>query len=194
MQTCIVAACAALTAVAGYATPDAAAGAGATNAPPPCVAHTVAEPGGAVAPRQPESVATNLTPVKVVYPDVPEEDFSVDDWAEELAEKAEHGLHVRNGQILVVVRMPAVEGEHQMLAKVRAKFRAIEFLRHHYPDMPKDFTATCRIPVCEMSDSGEECVVVMSFSEKDIGKVFLSDCGGECPLRDVNQKSKKAER
>ena len=92
----------------------------------------------------------------------------MDDWAEELAEKGGQGLHIRNGQILVVARIPAIEGEHQMLAKARAKFRAIEILRSHYPDLPKEFSASCRILVCETSDSGGECVAVMAFSEKDI--------------------------
>ena len=110
----------------------------------------------------------NVVSAKILYPDVPSDEFSADDWAEELAEKAEQGLHIRNGRILVVARIPAIEGEHQMLAKTRAKFRAVELLRQHYPDLPAEFTAPCRILVCEQTDSGDEFVVVMSFAMKDV--------------------------
>ena len=110
----------------------------------------------------------NAVSAKILYPDVPPDEFSVEDWAEELAEKAGQGLHIRNGQVLVVARIPVVEGEYQSLTKLRAKFRAVELLRSHYPDLPKEFSASCRILVCETSDSGGECVAVMAFSEKDI--------------------------
>ncbi len=110
----------------------------------------------------------NVVSAKILYPDVPPDEFSADDWAGELAEKAEQGLHIRNGRILVVARIPAIEGEHQMLAKTRAKFRAVELLRQHYPDLPTEFTAPCCILVCEQTDSGDEFVVVMSFAMKDI--------------------------
>ena len=116
------------------------------------------------------STVCNVMSAKILYPDVPPDEVSVDDWAEELAEKAEQGLHIRNGRILVVARIPTIEGEHQMLAKTRAKFRAVELLRHHYTDLPKEFTAPCRVIVCEVSDSGDECVAVMSFAIKDIVK------------------------
>ena len=190
MQAYIILTCAALAATAGCATPDAAAGEGATNAPLSSVETQTATnhvtdsvilspsvsagndlpimPGDCR--RTPEAAVTNVAPVKIVYPDVPDDDFSVDDWAEELAEKAEQGLHIRNGRILVVARIPTIEGEHQMLAKTRAKFRAVELLRHHYTDLPKEFTAPCRVIVCEVSDSGDECVAVMSFAIKDIVK------------------------
>ena len=110
----------------------------------------------------------NVVSAKILYPDVPSDEFFADDWAEELAEKAEQGLHIRNGQILVVARIPTIEGEHQTLAKTRAKFRAVELLRQHYPDLPAEFTAPCRILVCEQTDSGDEFVVVMSFAMKDV--------------------------
>ena len=83
------------------------------------------------APQEPPVKAKNAAPVKLVYPDVSAADFSVDDWAEELAEKAEQGLHI-------------------------------------YPALPKEFSATCRVLVCDTSDSGEMCIAVMAFSEKDI--------------------------
>ena len=105
---------------------------------------------------------------KILYPDVPPDEFSADDWAEELAEKAEQGLHIRNGQILVVARIPAIDGEYQSLTKVRAKSRAVEFLRHHYPDLRKEFSAPCRVLVSEQPESSGECVVVMSFTMQDI--------------------------
>ena len=114
------------------------------------------------------STVCNVMSAKILYPDVPPDEFSVDDWAEELTENAEQGLHIRNGQILIVVRILAIEGEHQMLAKTRAKFRAVELLRQHYPDLPAEFTAPCRILVCEQTDSGDEFVVMMSFAMKDV--------------------------
>ena len=186
MQACIILTCAALTATAECATPDAAAGEGATNAPLLSVEVKVSTnlvmAGVMPLPSRNEfqtsgtesgsvSNAWEVTCVKISYPDVPSDEFSVDEWAEELVENADQGLHIKNGQILVVVRMPVAEGEHQMVTKVRAKFRAIEFLRRHYPKLSKDFTAASRIPVCEMSDSGEQCALVVSFAEKDI-------CGG----------------
>ena len=120
---------------------------------------------------------SNVVPVKVVYRDVPSDDFFVEDWAEELAGKAEQGLHIRNGLILAVVRIPVIEGEYQNLTKLRAKFRAIEFLRHHYPSLPKAFTASCRVLVSGTSESGEECVVAMLFSQKDVES--LAENGGQ---------------
>ena len=116
------------------------------------------------------STVCNVMSAKILYPDVPQDEVSVDDWAEELAEKAEQGLHIRNGRILVVARIPTIEGEHQMLAKTRAKLRAVDLLRQHYPDLPAEFTAPCRVIVCEVSDSGDECVAVMSFAMKDIAQ------------------------
>ena len=110
----------------------------------------------------------NVVSAKILYPDVPSDEFSADDWAEELAEKAEQGLHIRNGQILVVARIPAIDGEYQSLTKVRAKSRAVEFLRHHYPDLRKEFSAPCRVLVSEQPESSGECVVVMSFTMQDI--------------------------
>ena len=112
----------------------------------------------------------NVVSAKILYPDVPPDEFSADDWAEELAERAEQGVHIRNGRILVVARIPTIEGEHQMLAKTRAKLRAVDLLRQHYPDLPAEFTAPCRVIVCEVSDSGDECVAVMSFAMKDIAQ------------------------
>ena len=110
--------------------------------------------------------ATNVVPVKVVYPDDASDDFSVDDWAEELADKAKQGVHVKNGHALVVVRLEPVEGEHQSLTKLRAKFRAIEFLRYHYPSLPSEFSAPCRILSCDLDD--EKCVAVVAFRLKDL--------------------------
>ena len=167
MQACIALTCAALTAAAGCATPVMTAGEGATNAPLPAV-ETQMVTNSVVDSVVTEPAVTNAAPVKIVYPDVAEEDFSAEDWADELAEKAEQGLHIRNGQVLVVARIPTIDGEYQMLTRVRAKFRAIEILRYHYPDLPKEFSATCRVLVCDASDSGEMCIVVMAFSEKDI--------------------------
>lgn len=112
----------------------------------------------------------NVACVKISYPDVSADEFCIEDWADELAEKSEQGLHIKNGHVLVVVRIPAVEGELQTLTKLRAKFRVIEFLRLHYPELPKEFTAPCRVLVSEQTDSGDECVVVMSFALKDIVK------------------------
>lgn len=183
MQMCILTTCAALTATAECTTPGGAAGEGVTNAPLPSaevqVSTNLVVAGVMPLPSTnefqtsgtesvPVSNVWEVTCTRISYPDVPSDEFSVDEWAEELAENAEQGLHIRNGQILIVVRLAVAEGEHQMLAKTRAKFRAIEFLHHHYPNLPKDFTAACRIPVCEMSDSGEQCAVVVSFAEKDI--------------------------
>lgn len=188
MQVYMILACAALTATVECATPGTAAGEGATNAPLPSAVDTVAElgrevstmppqscesalldyEGRVVAPRPPEPVTTNFAPVRIVYPDVPDGDFSVDDWAEELAANAEQGLHARNGHVLVLVRIQALVGEHRQLTRLRAKFRAIEFLRHHYPDLPKEFSAQCRVLMCETSDSGESCVAVVSFAAQDI--------------------------
>ena len=111
-------------------------------------------------------VATNIIPVKVVYPDDTSDDFCVDDWAEDLAEKAEQGVHVKNDHALVVVRLDPVEGEHQSLTKLRAKFRAIEFLRYHYHDLPSEFSAPCRILSCDLDD--EQCVVIVAFRLKDL--------------------------
>ena len=167
MQACIILTFAALMASAGCSTPDASAAGGAANAPA-AVAETQVDTNSVVECAAQKLSATNVVPAKIVYPDVTEEDFSVEDWAEELAEKAEQGIHIRNGYILILVRMPAIEGEYQSLSKVRAKFRAIEFLRCHYPDLPKEFSATCRVLVCDISDSGEMCIAVMAFSEQDI--------------------------
>ena len=49
--------------------------------------------------------ATNVVPVKMVYPNDPVAEFCVEDWAEELAEEAAQGLHLRNGTVSVVVRL-----------------------------------------------------------------------------------------
>lgn len=185
MQVYMILACAALTATAECTTPDAAAGEGATNAPFPS-AEVQATTNLVVAGVMPlpstnefqtsgtESVLVSnvleVTCAKISYPDVPSDEFSVDEWAEELAEKAAQGLHIKNGQILIVVRLAVAEGEHQMLAKTRAKFRAIEFLRCHYPELPKEFSAPCRVIVCEMSDSGKECICVISFAMETVAQ------------------------
>ena len=113
-----------------------------------------------------KATATDVVPVKVIYPDVASGDFSMDEWAEELAEGAEQGLHVKNGQVLVVVRVELIDGEYQALTKVRAKFRAIEFLRYHYQDLPSEFSAPCRILSCDLDD--EKCVAVVAFRLKDL--------------------------
>jgi len=167
MQMCILITCAALMATAGCTTSDVAAGAGATNAPAlPAETQTATNSVAECATQN--SAMTNAAPVRIIYPDVPGDDFSVEDWADELSEKAGEGLHIRNGHVLVLVRMPAIEGEYQSLSKLRAKFRAIEVLRYHYPSLPKEFSATCRVLVCDTCDSGESCVVVMAVSEKDL--------------------------
>jgi len=110
----------------------------------------------------------NVVSAKIIYPDVPPDEFSVEDWAEELAEKAGQGLHIRNGQVLVVARIPVVEGEYQSLTKLRAKFRAVELLRQHCPNLPTEFSASCRIFICEeLEDSGQVAAVV-AFLLKDL--------------------------
>ena len=113
---------------------------------------------------------TNIIPCKVVYPDAQPDDFIVEDWAEELAEKAEQGLHIKNGLVLVVVRLKAGESEYRVLTKVRAKFCAVEFLRYYYPNLPERFSSSCRILVNEQSDSNAQCVVVMSFALTELQK------------------------
>ena len=107
---------------------------------------------------------------KIAYPDVPSDELSVDDWAVELAEKTEQGVHIRNGQVLVVARIPAVEGEFENLTKSRAKFRAIEILRSHYQDLQKEFSVSCRILVCEQNDSDDDCVAVLAFKEDELNR------------------------
>ena len=74
---------------------------------------------------------------KIMYQNVPDNEFSLEDLAEELANSAEEGLHIRNGQILVVVRLKMYDGEHRPLAELRAKSRAVEFLRYHFSSLPK---------------------------------------------------------
>ena len=119
-----------------------------------------------------EAAATNAPPapppVKIVYPDVPAHEFCVEYWAEELAESGLEGLHVRNGYVLAVVRLPSDDGEEPMLAKLRAKFRAIEVLRLHAPDLPDAFSAPCRVLVCERSGSPPGWVCVVSFKAADL--------------------------
>ena len=110
----------------------------------------------------------NAVCVKILYPDVPYEEFCVDDWAEELSNSAEEGLHIRNGHVLVVVRLKMYEDEYQALAKLRAKTRAVEFLRHHFPALPKKISVPCRVVVTEYSEQDNVCIVVMSFVLKDI--------------------------
>ena len=113
----------------------------------------------------------NAVCVKILYPDVPYEEFCVDDWAEELSNSAEEGLHIRNGHVLVVVRLKMYEDEYQALAKLRAKTRAVEFLRHHFPALPKKISVPCRVVVTEYSEQDNVCIVVMSFVMKDIERL-----------------------
>lgn len=112
----------------------------------------------------------NVVSAKILCPDVPPDEFSVEDWAKELAEKGEQGVHIRNGQVLVVARIPAVEGEFENLTKSRAKFRAIEILRSHYQDLQKEFSVSCRILVCEQNDSDDDCVAVLAFKEDELNR------------------------
>ena len=142
-----------------------------TNAPPPAAGmpEAVVESNAVTNAAQEvmtdivQSVSTNVAPVKIVYPDVSADDFNVEEWAEELSEAAAPGVHIRNGQALVLVKLDAIEGEHQSLTKLRAKFLALDFLRFHFHDLPKDFSASCRVLVSENGDSGEPCIVVMAF-------------------------------
>lgn len=138
----------------------------ATNMTPQIAATNVIQAAGSGA--DVNSNVWNTASVKIVYPDVPPDDFSVEDWAEELSEDARQGLHMRNGQVLAVARIPAVEGEYQSLTKLRAKFRAIEFLRQHYPNLPEEFTAPCRILICERLEDPGQIVAVIAFSTKDL--------------------------
>ena len=85
-----------------------------------------------------------------------------------MAEEAAQGLHLRNGTIAVVVRVESYDNEYPALTKLRAKFRGIEFLRWHFPDLSKDFSASCRVLVCNRSDSDDQYVAVLSFALKDI--------------------------
>ncbi len=105
---------------------------------------------------------------KILYPNVSDDEFCVDDWAEELADSADDGLHIRNGCVLVVVRLKMYEGEYRSLAKLRAKSRAVEFIRYHFPSLPKKISVPCRVVVAEYSEQDNMCVVVMSFALKDI--------------------------
>ena len=110
----------------------------------------------------------NTKCAKILYPNVPDDEFCVDDWAEELSNSAEEGLHIRNGQILVVVRLKMHEGEYRPLAKLRAKSRAVEFVRYHFPAPSKKISTPCRVVVSEFGELDNMCVVVMSFVLKDI--------------------------
>lgn len=151
----------------GCAAPEAAAAA--TNSPPPAAAALAEVNVGETRANTSNSTEIlNAGCVKIVYPDDTSEDFSVDDWAEELAAKAEQGVHVKNGYALVLVRLEPIEGEFQSLTKLRAKFRAIEILRNCYQDLPKDFSAPCRVLVCDQSETDGQCVVVMAFLIKDL--------------------------
>ena len=118
--------------------------------------------------RIPHVIVTNVVPVKMVYPNDPGDEFCVEEWAEKLAEDAAQGLHIRNGTVAVVVRLESDDNEHPTLVKLRAKFRGVEFLRWHFSDLPKDFSAPCRVLVCNQSDSEDWFVVVLSFALKDI--------------------------
>ena len=166
---------AAVVATAGCASSEAAA----TNSPPPAIEMietnvvTIAETNlvAKIAATNVvfEVAATNGMPVKVVYPDDTSNDFNFEDWAEELAAKMEQGVHVKNGHALVVVRLEPIEGEYQSLTKLRAKFRAIEFLRNHFPDIPKEFSASCRVLLCEELEPNESClIVVLAFRLEDL--------------------------
>jgi len=160
MTVCTMIACAALQAAT-------AAEAAATNSTsPPAVAERplAAECEPASATNEPPV----LPPVKIVYGDVPSEDFCVEYWAEELAESAAEGLHARNGYVLAVVRMPSNEDEEPMLTKLRAKFRAVEVLRFHFPKRPAAFSAPCRVLVCERSGDPPGSVCVVSFKATDL--------------------------
>ena len=164
----IIITCAAMTVASGCATPEASAAA--TNSPPPQIAAMLPAT-NAVVDVITTNVAcvadtTNVVPSKVVYPDISADDFCVEDWAEELAAKAVQGLHVRNGHILVVVRIKTEANEDQTLTKLRAKFRAIGFLRWYFPNLPKDFSAPCRVLVNECSDDDGQCIVVMLFKSE----------------------------
>lgn len=82
--------------------------------------------------------------VCVVYPDMVQEKFRVEDWAGELVDQgAEEGVHVRNGWTLVVVRM-AWDGNPRF-RRVAAKGRALEIFREHHPGLPAHFKADNRI-------------------------------------------------
>lgn len=112
--------------------------------------------------------ATKTIPVKAVYQDSAFDDFDIDEWAEELAEKAEQGVHVKNGHVLIAVRLEPIEGEYQSLTRLRAKFRAIEFIRYHYQDLRGEFSIPCRVLFYGQSNFCGQCVVVMSFLLKDL--------------------------
>lgn len=113
-------------------------------------------------------VETNAVSVKIVYPDLPSASFVLDNWADELAGKAKDGIHIRNGHALIVVRVTPITGEYPALTKLRAKFKAVELLRRHYPRLPTDFSASCRILATRNSDTTAQCVVVVSFDVNDI--------------------------
>lgn len=144
-----------------------------TNVPPPVVEVVARKTAPAVTTNIVKTVSTNLIPVKVVYPDVAAEDFCLEAWAETLAKKTAQGVYIRNGQVLVVVHLEAVEGEYQALTKLRAKFRAIEFLRHHFIDLPNDFSTLGRVLVCKQSDSDERCTIVMAFKLEGLNVIKI---------------------
>jgi len=112
--------------------------------------------------------ATNGVPVKIVYPDIPASEFCLEEQASELANTAAQGVHVKNGHALVVVRIPTNDGEYSALAKLRAKFRALEFLRKLFPGLSRSFEAPCRVLFCEKNDSGSEYTCVVSFKLADL--------------------------
>ena len=113
-------------------------------------------------------VATNAMPGSVDNLDDTSDDFSIEDWAEELAEEAEQGVHVKKGYVLVVAHLEPIDGEYLSLTKLRAKVRAIELLRCHYQNLPMEFSAPCRVIVCEQSDVDDHWVVVILFLLKDL--------------------------
>ena len=113
----------------------------------------------------------NVECVKIMYPNVAANEFCIEDWAEELANTAEEGLHIRNGQVLVVVRLKMHDGEYRPLARLRAKSRAVEFIRYHFSSLPKKISVPCRVVVTEYSEQDNVCIVVMSFVMKDIERL-----------------------
>lgn len=105
----------------------------------------------------------DIKTVKIAYPDVADADFHPSEWAAELAEKAEEGVHIRNGQVLVVARIPYNEDAAQMIMKTRAKFRALQILRKNYPDLPQTISTSCRVLFSGESEDEKWHVCVMAF-------------------------------
>ena len=97
---------------------------------------------------------------RIVYPDMPEGDFCLEEWADELAESgAKEGLHVRNGYVLAVVRLDNGDGQSPF-RRIAAKARAIEFLRAHDPSLPPKFKSICRTLVDSEEEDGSRLFVI----------------------------------